>query len=104
VKRDRAGFKASLVIIYCPHNNQFMVCPDTLSTQDTFGEIPDNERICLFQWFVVGHRVKVCLPYTEFSGYLTQLTAVPFAAKYTGLRMFSDHQPDYIPPVLIYTG
>jgi hypothetical protein len=104
MKRGRAGLKASQVIIYCPHNNQLMVCPDTLSTQNTFGEIPYNERICLFQWFVVGHRVKVCLPYTELGGYLTQLTAVPFAAKDTGFRMFGDHQPNYIPPVLIYTG
>jgi hypothetical protein len=57
-----------------------MISSNTLSAKDTFTEVPDNKRVCLFQTSIVRHGIKVGFADTQFSGNLPQLASVSLAA------------------------
>jgi len=96
----RKGFKPPEIVIDGANHNEFMVGTNTLAAKDTLAEVPDNERICLFQAGIMGHGIKPYLPNTQFGGNLPQLASVSLAADDAGLRVIGHHKADNISPVL----
>jgi hypothetical protein len=80
-----------------------MIGPDAFPTQDTFAQISDNKRVCLFQGFIIGHGIQLGFTNAELGRQMTQLATVALAADHTRLGMFGYHQSDDIFAVLFYT-
>jgi len=104
VNRGRPGFKTPEIIVYCTHNNQFTIGPDTFSAQDTLAQVSDNKRISLLKRFKIRHGVKIRLADTQLGRDLPESAPVALAANHTRFRMFRDHQTGDIGSVLSYPG
>jgi hypothetical protein len=89
------------VVIYGSNDYQFMISTNTLGAQETLTEISDNERICLLQTSIVGHRIVPDLPDTQLGGNSSQFTSVSLAAYQAGLGVSGHHQADNIFPKLL---
>jgi hypothetical protein len=98
------GFKSPEIIIDGSHDDQIMVGANTLAANDTLTEVPDNERICLLQTGIMGHRIKPYLAYPKFSGDLPQMASVSLATDDTRFRVIRHHQADNISPMLFNGG
>jgi len=93
-----------VIVINCTDNNEFLVGTYTFPAHDTFGEVPDDKGICLFETGVMGHGIELSLPHSQFSSNLPQLATVSFAADQAGFRMFRHHQADDVASVIDYAG
>jgi len=101
---SRKGFKSPEIVIDGANHDQFMVGANTLAAEDTLTEVPDNERICLFQTGIMGHGVKPYLAHTQFGGNLPQLASVSLVTYDAGLRVIGHHKTDNISPMLVNGG
>jgi hypothetical protein len=98
------GLKPPEVVVDGSDDDEFMVGANTLTTEDTLTEVPDNERICLLEAGVMGHGIKPCLANAKFSSDLPQLASVALATYNAGLRVIRHHQPDDISPMMLNGG
>lgn len=88
----RTGLESSEVVINGAYDDEFMVRTNTLSAEDAFTQIPDDERVGLLEPGIMGHGIEVYLPKAQFSGHLSQFTSVSLVAHNAGFGVIGHHE------------
>jgi len=97
-----SGVKPAAAVIDRTRADQLVIGPDAFTAQDTFAQIPDDERIDLFVGLEIRHPVKACFGYPQFGRDFSKLTPVAFVADDAGFGVLGHHQPDDVFAVINY--